>query len=243
MMRFPFDRGDLSELDYILQLLLATLKKNGGEIRLKKSDFAEIEDNHSLIKFVDEKKSEIVLRYGPEHSELFFAKPQRKEKVWQNPDLHQPQSQPQAIPPTLIPRSNSTSSSQGKPSHFPYSPPPPSNLAKQRRIQEIPNPGNLEEASADEREEQEEKEQEQAEPFYKEPPLPSILLSPIEEIRQSQSVPQQPSHPTRRAILDDMNLFLKEQKMEATRNNKQKREEMIQRNRDGLLPFRVQRNR
>jgi len=71
--KFPLSRESTPPQEYLLKLLLAILRKSGGEIRLKREEMEDL-DNASLLKMVDERKKEIILRYGAD-AELFFTIP------------------------------------------------------------------------------------------------------------------------------------------------------------------------
>lgn len=98
MARNPFSFLDDGPKDRtLLLLLLAMIKKNGGEVTLDLTDLTSIENGASFHKYPDDSGAHLVLRYARKGAEAFFL----TETETSNPT---PQSRPRPVQPQSMPR-------------------------------------------------------------------------------------------------------------------------------------------
>jgi hypothetical protein len=250
MANLPFSDG-LSPQQYTHRLLLAILRR--GPIKLSQDDIRAVTDQDSLIVVNENLSREIVLRCGPRNTEVVFIDSPKDEKSWTNKS---PQTEPQNPQTPLLSPANSIPSSQRTEEyHFnPLPQVPVTEIPRKTKLNplgvpespEIPDPmENLHEE--DNEDELEMEEMEEVDPEIYQEPNPPLPTSPIEEIAQALNQPDPTDQPqrspsSRRAVLDDMSLFLKETAMNKKIDQRREATERILRNRDGLLPFKARKD-
>lgn len=77
---------------YITKLLLAAVKKAGGELRLPACDVDVLSEMGVLAKDYDSKKQEVVLRLSSQFADFFVVRPD-VEEMWSEPRQTQPQAE------------------------------------------------------------------------------------------------------------------------------------------------------
>lgn len=262
MPKSPFVRGKMTASNYLLTILLATIKKQGGELRLKKADFVDIEEGQGLVKFIDDKKGELVLRFGEENSEIFFIA--EDDAAWATNSRNASQTTQSPLSTPSLQRSGmmtklSVDQMMGKTPMAPpelaqqpiqqpqpvqrrpiYRPPPPADAAagySPSRLMPPHDPDQpMQQLEMDDPEMEMEMEPPPQEDYRMETtegtmgvPIPTVHL------------PSQPS--SRRAVIDDMKIFLMRQDQQQKAAKRTKTRNMEISNRDGLLPFRVKKGR
>lgn len=85
MARNPFSFLDDGGKDRtLLLLLLALIKKNGGELTLDLTDLTSIENGASFHKYTDDTGARLVLRYARKGAEAFFLTEQEPSTTTSN---------------------------------------------------------------------------------------------------------------------------------------------------------------
>src|SRR5690348_11682510 len=69
---YPLERGDMSLERYLLNILVAIVKKSGGEVSLTSHDILKA-SSCSLTKTPSEKLDALILRTSPAGAELYFV--------------------------------------------------------------------------------------------------------------------------------------------------------------------------
>lgn len=69
---YPLSANGMSPDRYLLNLLAAIVKKQGGEMRLKVSDILSVTDQ-VLVRYPNDNLTEIVLRLGPKTTDLYVV--------------------------------------------------------------------------------------------------------------------------------------------------------------------------
>lgn len=178
---FPYVPDGMEPRDYLLRLLLALIRKQGGKVKLKATEIQSLPSGAALSKTCDFKKGEIQLEFTETNSELFFVEEARCQK--QNEIASTPQTRKGARVGMTTP------------------------LQPQRPIP----PVSVDETTG-EYTEQEETEEEM-----------------IRKLRPELA---------RKTVLDDVSLFLKEQRF-AQRIQNQREQERLQGIREGMQPWRT----
>ena len=86
----------------LTQILAVLAKKNGGELRIKRSALRKMnEESFRLFEDVDDKKDELVLRFDAKHQGVYVVEAECKEKTTTTVVQPQPRAaSPSAITPT-----------------------------------------------------------------------------------------------------------------------------------------------
>jgi len=94
---FPIERGDVPPLRYILTLLIAAVKAQGGSLRLDVADVSEVKDGEMLIKDYDRAENALVLRIANCAPEVYILEQQRSQETWQRQPAGQQPPQPKKV--------------------------------------------------------------------------------------------------------------------------------------------------
>jgi hypothetical protein len=217
---FPYEKSpQMTTEHYLLCLLTAIVRRHAGELHLRVADIEDIEPGMGLIKTVDAKKREVVLRFGPTLSEIYFV----------------PGEQPSGTQPKRAPIPASSGNAPGgfsTPSNL-----PPSALSRTmvppRPVSSLPfQPGIVVDATGKQRRVTTSEELDKA-------------LAEAESETEANEIMADAMNPNRHrhAMLDDARMYLMEQAEDARKQQAVTERARKNRLRDGDLPFRTVRGK
>lgn len=87
-MKTPIDRGDQPLSAYLNKILTIIIRRSGGELRLPANEMIDDVGGEGFSKFYDRETKELVLRYLPANSEVYYNKSEDQWPSSQNSNSH-----------------------------------------------------------------------------------------------------------------------------------------------------------